>query len=115
MAGQTHRLYAVLSKRLDGRKFICGQLSIADFMIWLWIAARKNQGIILGEFLHLKVWFERVGAREAVQKGFKLRSELRSGGRQASGKAAEDARRVLFGRRRALTRCILGFTSSNHR
>jgi glutathione S-transferase/GST-like protein len=34
-------------KALAGRKFICGQLSIADFMTWLWIAPRKNQGIIL--------------------------------------------------------------------
>jgi len=34
-------------KGLDGRKFICGQLSIADFMTCLWIAPRKNQGIIL--------------------------------------------------------------------
>lgn len=47
MTGQAQWLYAVLRKGLDGRKFICGQLSIADFMTWLWIAPRKNQGIIL--------------------------------------------------------------------
>ena len=96
---ETHRLYGVLNKRLEGRDFICGQLSIADFMSWPWLVPWKNQGIILDEFPNLKAWFERVGGREAVQKGFKLGAELRSGGLQASGKAAEEARRVLFGQR----------------
>jgi GSH-dependent disulfide-bond oxidoreductase len=96
---ETHRLYGVLNKRLDGRDFICGALSIADFMIWPWIVPWKNQGIILDEFPNLRSWFERVGARDAVQKGFKLGAELRSQGLQASGKAAEEARKVLFGQR----------------
>jgi glutathione S-transferase len=96
---ETHRLYGVLNKQLEGRDFICGQLSIADFMSWPWIVPWKNQGIILDEFPNLRTWFERVGARENVQKGFKLGAELRTAGLQASGKAAEEARRVLFGQR----------------
>ncbi|WP_297513744.1 glutathione S-transferase N-terminal domain-containing protein [uncultured Caulobacter sp.] len=96
---ETHRLYGVLEKRLAGRDFVCGALSIADFMIWPWIVPWKNQGIILDEFPNLRAWFERVGARGAVQKGFKLGAELRSQGLQASGQAAEDARRILFGQR----------------
>ena len=96
---ETHRLYGVLNKQLEGRDFICGDLSIADFMVWPWIVPWKNQGIILDEFPNLRSWFERVGAREAVQKGFKLGAELRSQGLQASGKAAEEARKVLFGQR----------------
>lgn len=96
---ETHRLYGVLDKRLEGRDFVCGQLSIADFMIWPWIVPWKNQGVILEQFPNLRTWFERVGARESVQKGFKLGAELRSAGLQASGKAAEEARKVLFGQR----------------
>ncbi|HQR91085.1 MAG TPA: glutathione S-transferase C-terminal domain-containing protein, partial [Caulobacter sp.] len=94
-----NRLYGVLDKQLAGQDFICGQLSIADFACWPWVVPYKNQGIILEDFPNLKAWFERVGARENVQKGFKLGAELRSAGLQASGKAAEEARKMLFGQR----------------
>jgi len=96
---ETNRLYGVLDKQLAGQDFICGQLSIADFASWPWVVPYKNQGIILEDFPNLKAWFERVGARENVQKGFKLGAELRSSGLQALGKAAEEARKMLFGQR----------------
>jgi glutathione S-transferase len=96
---ETNRLYGVLEKQLAGQDFICGQLSIADFAAWPWVVPWKNQGIILDEFPNLKAWFERVGARESVQAGFKLGAELRSAGLAASGKSAEEARKVLFGQR----------------
>jgi GSH-dependent disulfide-bond oxidoreductase len=96
---ETHRLYGVLNKQLAGKDFICGQLSIADFACWGWVVPWKNQGINLEEFPHLKAWFERMGAREAVDRGFKLGAELRRQGLQAPGKAQEEARRVLFGQR----------------
>lgn len=91
MAGQTHRLYAVLSKRLDGRKFICGQLSIADFMIWLWIAPRKNQGIILGEFLHLRCG----SSASARVKPFRRASNCGRNCAPAGGKPLERLRKTL--------------------
>jgi GST-like protein len=96
---ETNRLYGVLDKQLAAQDFICGQLSIADFASWPWVVPYKNQGIALEDFPNLKAWFERVGARDSVQKGFKLGTELRSAGLQASGKAAEEARKMLFGQR----------------
>jgi GST-like protein len=86
-------------KRLSGCDFICGQLSIAGFAVWPWVAPWKNQRIILDEFPNLKAWFERVGIRESEQAGFKLGAELRSAGLAVSGKSAEEARKALFGQR----------------
>lgn len=96
---ETHRLYGVLDKQLAGRDFVAGDYSIADMAIWPWIVPWRNQGIDLDAFGHLKAWFERVGARAAVQRGFAVGAELRRAGLQASGKAAEEARKVLFGQR----------------
>jgi glutathione S-transferase/GST-like protein len=45
----------------------------------------------------VKAWYERVGEREAVQRGMKLGEELRRP--LLSGKEAEEARKNLFGRR----------------
>ncbi len=95
---ETHRLYGVLNKQLAGRDFVAGDYSIADMAIWPWIVPWKNQGIDLEAFPDLKAWFERVGAREAVQKGFKLGDEKRRP-LQASTKEAEEARKALFGQR----------------
>ena len=96
---ETNRLYGVLDTRLKGRDFICGQLSIADFACWPWVVPHRNQGIQMAEFPHLKAWFERLRAREAVQTGFKVAVEQRGGGLQAQGREAEQARAVLFGQR----------------
>lgn len=95
---ETHRLYGVLNKRLTGRDFIADDYSIADMACWGWVVPWRMQGIDLDEFSALKAWFERIGARDPVQRGFKLGAELRAP-LQASGKDAEDSRKLLFGQR----------------
>ncbi len=95
---ETHRLYGVLDKRLEGRDFVAGGYSIADMAIWPWIVPWKNQGIELDAFPRLKAWFERVGERPAVKAGFKVGEDLRRP-LQASGAEAEAARKMLFGQR----------------
>jgi GST-like protein len=96
---ETHRLYGVLDRRLKDRDFIAGDYSIADMASWPWVIPHRNQGIDLAEFPSLKAWFERVGAREGVQRGFAVGAELRRAGLQSSGREAEAARQVLFGQR----------------
>ncbi|MDR3512803.1 MAG: glutathione S-transferase N-terminal domain-containing protein [Caulobacteraceae bacterium] len=96
---ETNRLYGVLDKRLEGRDYICGDYSIADMACWPWVVPYRNQGIILEEFPNLKAWFERLRAREAVQRGFRVAVEQRGQGLQGQGKDAEAARAVLFGQR----------------
>lgn len=90
------RLYGVLERRLADREFVAGEYSIADMAIWPWIVPHRMQGIDLEVFPRLKAWFERVGAREAVQRGFKVGEELRRP-LTASGPEAEKARKLLFG------------------
>ena len=96
---ETNRLYGVLEKQLEGKDFVCGDYSIADMAIWPWVVPWKNQGQTLDEFPNIKAWYQRVIDRPAAQKGFSVGAELRRGGLQASGKEAEEARRVLFGQR----------------
>ena len=93
---ETARLYGVLERRLADRDYVAGEYSIADMACWPWVVPYRNQGIDLERFPAVRAWFERVGAREAVQKGRALGEELRQP-LQASGKAAEEARKVLFG------------------
>jgi len=95
---EAHRLYGVLEKRLADRDYVAGDYSIADMAIWPWIVPYRNQGQDLEEFPNLKAWFERVGAREGVQRGFKVGEHLRRN-LAAGGKEAEEARKVLFGQR----------------
>jgi glutathione S-transferase len=96
---ETNRLYGVLEKQLEGSDFICGDISIADFASWPWVVPWRNQGQNLEEFPNLKAWYQRMIDRPGVQKGFGVGAELRRGGLQASGKEAEEARKVLFGQR----------------
>ena len=94
---ETHRLYGVLDRRLADRGYVAGAYSIADMAIWPWILP-EQQGQNIDEFPNLKGWLARVGARPAVIKGKAVGDELRSN-LAASGKAAEEARKVLFGQR----------------
>ena len=63
------RLYGVLDKRLAGRDYVCGEYSIADIAIWPWIVPFERQGQDLADHANVKAWFDRMGARPAVQRG----------------------------------------------
>lgn len=94
---ETHRLYGVMDRRLADREYLAGDYSIADMAAWPWVLP-EHQGQDLAHFPHLAAWMERVGARPAVKAGRALGEALR-GNLAASGKAAEEARKVLFGQR----------------
>lgn len=94
---ETHRLYGVLDRRLADREYVAGAYSIADMAIWPWILP-EHQGQNIDDFPNLKSWLARIGERPAVIKGRAVGDELR-GNLAASGKAAEEARKVLFGQR----------------
>lgn len=94
---ETHRLYGVLDRRLADREYVAGAYSIADMAIWPWILP-EHQGQNIDDFPNLKAWLVRVGERPAVQRGRAVGDDLR-GNLGASGKAAEEARKVLFGQR----------------
>ena len=69
------RLYGVMNKRLGDREFLGGEYSIADMACWPWIRGYKAYGIDLTEFVHLRSWFKRVGARPAVERAANIGKE----------------------------------------
>jgi GSH-dependent disulfide-bond oxidoreductase len=93
-SNEVHRLYGVMDARLRERAFLAGDYSIADIACYPWIVHHSAPGHPgLGDFPHLQAWFERVGARPAVQRGMAVGAELRSAVDDA------EARDVLFNQR----------------
>jgi GST-like protein len=90
---EVNRLYGVMNKRLADRPFLAGEYSIADMACWPWVVPWERQGQKLEDFPHLKRWFEAMGARPAVTKGFAVGSELRM------PVMDDEAKKVLFGQK----------------
>jgi len=87
------RLYGVLERGLEGKDFIAGDYSIADMAIWPWIKPWKDQGQNIDDFPRVKAWFERIGARPAVEKAVAIGYEWR----EQNPVTSDEARKVLFG------------------
>ena len=66
---EARRLYKVLDQQLQGQPYLAGEYSIADIATYPWIARHEWHKVDLGDFPGVKQWFERVGARPAVQRG----------------------------------------------
>ena len=94
---ETHRLYAVLDKRLEGRDYVAaGEYIIADMAIIGWAQGWERQGMDLEEFANVKRWKANLDARPAVQAGLKLGKEERETFALDKDKNAQS---VLFGQR----------------
>ncbi len=65
---ESHRLYQVLDRQLDGREFVAGDYSIADMSIFPWCRLHDRQGQKLEEFPNVARWYDRIAARPAVAK-----------------------------------------------
>lgn len=96
---ETGRLYAVLNKRLADRPFIAGDYSIADMASYPWIVPHERQGQNLGDFPHLKRWFESIQARPATVRAYERAKEINT-----ESTMSEEAKKVLFGQSAATVR-----------
>lgn len=68
---ETGRLYGVLDRHLDGRRFIAGdELSIADMACWPWIVSHAGHGQSLEALPHLARWFSDISERPATRRAF---------------------------------------------
>ncbi|MGD1887504.1 MAG: glutathione S-transferase N-terminal domain-containing protein [Cohaesibacteraceae bacterium] len=74
---ETHRLYGVLNKQLEGQQFITGDYTIADMACLGWARGWEKQGMDIAEFPNVGGWIDRLMARTAVQKAFDVGSEWR--------------------------------------
>jgi len=88
------RLYGVLDRRLEGRDYVVGDISIADFAIWPWACLWEGQEQTLDDKPNVAAWLERMGAREATARGKALAADERQNAAQSA-----EARKVLFGRK----------------
>ncbi|UOM34379.1 glutathione S-transferase N-terminal domain-containing protein [Acuticoccus sp. I52.16.1] len=93
---ETHRLYGVLNKRLQGREFIAGDYSIADMACVGWANGWERQKMDIAEFPNVERWLAAVKARPAVQRGMALGQHERAKMNLATDK---DAQKMLFGQR----------------
>jgi GST-like protein len=89
---ETNRLYGVLNKCLDGREFIAGSYSIADMAAYPWIVPHEAQGQNLGDFPHLKRWFEAIKNRPATLRAYERGAPFSSGTTMS-----DEAKKILFG------------------
>ena len=77
-ANEVRRLFNVLEKRLGETPYVGGEhFTIADMAIWPWISQYRTRvkdhiEPMLAVRPNILAWLDRVGAREATQRGFKL-------------------------------------------
>jgi GSH-dependent disulfide-bond oxidoreductase len=91
---EAKRLYGVINKRLAHATYLGGnEYSIADIAVFPWLRSWKNQGVQMGDYPHLKGWFDEIARRPAVQRGL----EVLAGARKPL--TDDKAREVLFGQR----------------
>ena len=89
---ETNRLYGVLNKRLADRQFVTGAYSIADMASYPWVVPHERQGQNLGDFPHLKRWFDEIAARPATVRAYAKAKEINT-----QPTVSEDAKKSLFG------------------
>ncbi len=75
-AKEAKRLWGVLEKRLAEFEYVAGDYSIADIAIWPWISRFEFQQMNLNDYPNLKAWYLRIAARDAVQRGYAVPTEL---------------------------------------
>lgn len=91
-ANEYDRLLAVMDVRLCDREYLAGDLSIADFASFPWVAPYKRFGNDLNKFSNLRRWFDTLKKRPGVRKGMDLGKDWES-----DLSRREEARALLFG------------------
>ena len=80
---ECRRLYGVLDGRLNGREYLAGEISIADFATLPWVFRFDWQGVDLNDFPNVKRWYDVLMARPALARcpafatGVRFRAERR--------------------------------------
>ena len=69
---ECRRLYGVLDARLEGREYLAGDLSIADFATLPWVFRFDWQEVDLADFSNVKRWYDNLMARPALARGMDI-------------------------------------------
>ena len=70
LRSEVARLYGVLDRRLEGLDYICNDYSIVDMACWPWVSRYEWQQVNLADYPNVRSWYQRLLARDAVQKGY---------------------------------------------
>ncbi len=89
---EARRLYSVLERRLAEREYLAGDYSIADIATYPWIRVHWFHEIDLEEYPAIHAWYQRVGARPAVEAGVGLLADI-----EKIGDPDEETREAFFG------------------
>lgn len=66
---EAYRLWSVLNTRLEGRQFVAGELSIADFALYPWAARYEFQKLNPADYPAVHAWMQRMEAFDFVKAG----------------------------------------------
>lgn len=72
---EVRRLLGVLDKQLEKRKFVCGDLSIADFALLGWVRTLDRQGQDPADTPNVMRWVKAMEARPATRRGLDVKVE----------------------------------------
>jgi len=92
---EASRIYRVINRRLSEHEYLAGDYSIADIAVLPWIVPHDNQGQTLGDYPHLRRWYDSIRAREAVKSGLDLGKDWRKPPKEMD----EETRKNLFSNR----------------
>ena len=71
-ANESRRLFEVLDRRLEGRDYVCDEVSIADFALYPWVRAHRWARVSLEGLERVEAWLARLRARPGVERGLSL-------------------------------------------
>ena len=66
---ESKRLYTVLDTQLEGKDFICNELTIADFATFPWVNIHEWSGVEIGDLKNLTAWVKRCRERPGFKAG----------------------------------------------
>ena len=73
---ETKRLYTVLDIQLEGKDFICNELTIADFATFPWVNIHEWSGVEIGDLKNLTAWVKRCRERPGFEAGLDVPKRL---------------------------------------
>ena len=99
-SNEVNRLYGVMNNRLYDRPYLAGDdYTIADMISYPWTVYWEAQGQDLDEFKYFKRWYEELSAREAVQRGMAVGTDLPEDPDTLSDEEKQRRHKLLYNQR----------------